>query len=126
MRAALRGISRATSDMCKTREERKQAQAKMSDSKNRVTEAMPAGVGNFISFNHKYKKIICSGSGCGMAIAFDELGQHLGRKHHVGTGISDQVTKVARKLGWEETLPGDVRPEDGMAPQVGLSVWDGV
>lgn len=97
----------------------------MSDSKNSAAEAMPAGAGNFVGFNHKYKKIICSGSGCGTVITFDELGQHLGRKHHVGPGISDQVTKVARRLGWEEKLPGDVRPEGGMAPQVGLSVWDG-
>lgn len=81
-------MCRATSDVCKSKEE-KQTQAKMSDSKNGVTEAMLAGVGNFISFNYKYKKIICSGSGCGTAITFNELGQHLGRKHYVGTGILD-------------------------------------
>lgn len=104
--------------------EQNQAQGKMGDSKNDAAEEMPAGVKNLISFNHEYEKIICSGSGCG-SIELEQLGRHLGRKHRVSARIAGQVARVARKLGWEEKLWGDQRPEDGMAPQVGLPVWDG-
>ncbi|KFZ23657.1 hypothetical protein V502_01873 [Pseudogymnoascus sp. VKM F-4520 (FW-2644)] len=116
-------MSQATSDICEATEE-KQAQAKMSDSKNGAAEEMPAGVKNLISFNHEYEKIICSGSGCG-SIELEQLGQYLGRKHRVSAKIAGQVARVARKLGWEEKLWGDERPEDSMALQVGLPVWDG-
>lgn len=97
----------------------------MSDNKNSAAEEMPAGVKNLISFNHKYKKVICSGSGCGKAIELDRIGQHLGRRHHVKEQDSRKVTEIARKLGWEEQLGLEVQPEDGMAPQVGMPVWDG-
>ncbi|KFY48255.1 hypothetical protein V496_10297 [Pseudogymnoascus sp. VKM F-4515 (FW-2607)] len=65
-------MSQATLDICKAIEE-KQAQGKISDSKNGAAEEMPSGVKNLISFNHKYKKVICSGSGCGKAIELDRI-----------------------------------------------------
>jgi hypothetical protein len=38
---------------------------------------------------------------------------------------SSKVTKIAQKLGWDERFSENVRPEDGLVPQVGLAVRDG-
>jgi hypothetical protein len=120
----------ATSDICKAKEENQapntsQKQAKMRAINNRVTDEIPARVKELIIFNHEYKKIICSGRKCGKAIKLDELREHLGRKHNVNVHDSSKVRKIAHRLGWDERLWGNVRPEDGSAPQVGLAVRDG-
>ncbi|KFY78435.1 hypothetical protein V498_09114 [Pseudogymnoascus sp. VKM F-4517 (FW-2822)] len=94
----------------------------MSDSKNGVAEEMLLGVKNLISFNHKYKKVICSSSRCSKAIELDQIGQHLGRRHYVKEQDSRKVIEIAHKLGWEEQLGGEVQLEDGIALQVGMLV----
>lgn len=90
-----------------------------------MTDEMPARVKRLIIFNHEYRKIICMGSKCGKAIKFEEVRDHLGGTHNVSVGDSSQVTRIARQLGWRKRLWGNVRPEDGSAPQVGLAVRDG-
>ena len=124
MRAALRGVSRATSDICKTREEKKQAQAKMSDSKNSAAEEMPAGVKNLIVVNPEYKKIICRAKGCGRAIKAVNLRKHLQIRHRIGFGVAKNASQVARGFRWDEELWRNVQPEDGLAPQVGVAIKD--
>ncbi|KFY82721.1 hypothetical protein V498_08483 [Pseudogymnoascus sp. VKM F-4517 (FW-2822)] len=107
-----------------TREEKKQAQAKMSDSKISAAEEMPAGVKNLIVVNPEYKKIICRAKGCGRAIKAVNLRLHLQNRHRIGFGVAKNASQVARGFRWDEDLWGNVQPEDGLAPQVGVAVKD--
>ncbi|KFX96569.1 hypothetical protein O988_05247 [Pseudogymnoascus sp. VKM F-3808] len=112
-------------NICKTRERTKQAQAKMSDSKNSAAGEMPAGVKNLIVVNPEYEKIICRAKGCGRAIKAVNLRKHLQGRHRIGTSVARQASQVARGLKWDEEGWRNVKPEDGLAPQVGIAAWYG-
>jgi hypothetical protein len=116
-------MSRATSDVCESKEE-KQTQAKMSDSKNSAAEEMPAGVRNLVVINHEYKKIIYRAKGCGRAVKAVNLRKHLQIRHRIGFGVAKNASQVARGLKWNEELWRIVQPDDGLAPQVGVPVMD--
>lgn len=96
----------------------------MSDSKNSVEEEMPAGVRKLIVVNHEYKKIICRAKGCGRAIKAVNLRKHLQGRHRIGTSVARQASQVARGLKWDEEGWRNVKPEDGLASQVGIAVKD--
>lgn len=60
----------------------------------------------------------------GRAIKAVNLRKHLQIRHQIGFSVAKNASQVARGFRWDEELWGNVQPEDGLAPQVGVAVKD--
>lgn len=76
--------------------------------------------------NEEYDKIICVGEGCGKAIDPWFAGKHLELRHNVDKVIARRITKKIREGGVNRRGSDKGIPEDGLGPQEGIAVFDGV
>ena len=77
---------------------------------------------DLITLNYKYMRIICESAECMKAISLVMLGKHLRREHNVN---KEATAKFIDSIGKHWGKQKDV-PEDGLRPQCGMRVVDGV
>ncbi|KFZ21107.1 hypothetical protein V502_02937 [Pseudogymnoascus sp. VKM F-4520 (FW-2644)] len=98
------------------------AQAKMTDQQSLEREDILAKPEDLITLNYKYMRIICGADECMKAISLGMLGKHLRRKHNVNKEATAKfIDSIRRQWGKRQIIP-----EDGLRPQFGIRVVDGV
>ncbi|KFY88243.1 hypothetical protein V498_06868 [Pseudogymnoascus sp. VKM F-4517 (FW-2822)] len=87
-----------------------------------LEENIPTEPEDLITLNYKYMRIICGATECMKAISLGMLGKHLRQKHNVSKEAAAKfVDSIGKQWGKRQHIP-----EDGLRPQYGLRVVDGV
>ncbi|KFZ22892.1 hypothetical protein V502_02637 [Pseudogymnoascus sp. VKM F-4520 (FW-2644)] len=101
----------------------------MSDSKKARKERAQAVLGRFLVVNQKYQRLICVSKRCGgVAMELGMVEEHYESMHKSREYTIRKMVKAIHTTQWCYGWDGirDSMPVDGLRPQEGLGVFDGV